>query len=303
MLSAGPGQKPISSSDRVTIVMITWNRRPDLLATLPRLLALPERPPVIVVDNGSDDGTVDAVRGQFPNVTVVALEDNCGSAGRNVGAELAATPYVAFSDDDSWWEPGALARAADVLDAYPQLGLLAATVLLGDDGPPDPTVELMRRSPLPPEADHPGPPVLGFIACGSVVRRSGFLGVGGFSRLLGVGGEEWLLAVDLAGAGWDLAYVADVVAIHQPSAVRDSRSRQRRLARNTLWSAWMRRPWPVVIATTLTTIRAAAFDCPTRDGLLEAIRGAPGVLRARRPVSSGVEARLRLLEVAPDTPP
>lgn len=276
--------------------MITWNRRADVLETLPRLLALPDSPPIIVVDNGSDDGTADAVRASHPAATVVALPDNRGAAGRNVGVSQATTAYVAFSDDDSWWEPEALGRAVAILDAHPRLAVLAATVVLGEGGPPDPTVEEMRRSPLLPEPDLPGPAVLGFIACGAVVRRSAFLDVGGFSALMGVGGEEWLLAVDLAEAGWGLAHVADVVAVHAPSTARDKGSRRRHVARNTLWHAWLRRRWPVVVRVTAKTVVDAVHDGASRAALLDATRGAPAVLRNRRPISADVEARLRLLD-------
>ncbi|HEU4346617.1 MAG TPA: glycosyltransferase, partial [Actinoplanes sp.] len=57
----------------VTVVVITRNRRAGLLRTLRRLADLPERPPVIVVDNGSEDGTAAAVRAAFPAVEVVPL--------------------------------------------------------------------------------------------------------------------------------------------------------------------------------------------------------------------------------------
>jgi hypothetical protein len=55
---------------------------------------------------------------------------------------------------------------------------------------------------VPDLPDLPGPPVLGFIACGGIVRRAAFLEVGGFNSRLGVGGEEELLAVDLTARGW-----------------------------------------------------------------------------------------------------
>jgi hypothetical protein len=51
-----------------------------------------------------------------------------------------------------------------------------------------------RRSPLPRQPDLPGPPVLGFVACGAVVRRSAYLAVGGFSPVVFFLGEETLLA-------------------------------------------------------------------------------------------------------------
>ena len=44
-------------------------------------------------------------------------EGDPGPAGRNLGAQHTGTPYIAFSDDDSWWAHGALNRAADLLFA------------------------------------------------------------------------------------------------------------------------------------------------------------------------------------------
>src|SRR6185312_14761877 len=90
----------------VTVVVASRNRRADLLASLPRHEA-----PVILVDNGSTDGTVAAVRAAHPQVTVLPLERNEGAAGRTRGVVSAGTEFVAFADDDSWWAPGDLARA------------------------------------------------------------------------------------------------------------------------------------------------------------------------------------------------
>jgi hypothetical protein len=65
--------------------------------------------------------------------------------------------------------------------------VLAARVLVGPDRRRDPVCDEMAHSPLGRAADLPGPSVLGFIACGAVVRRSAFLEVGGFHARLGVG--------------------------------------------------------------------------------------------------------------------
>jgi GT2 family glycosyltransferase len=150
-----------------------------------------------MVDNGSADGSAEAAARRFPRVEVVALARNAGAAARNAGVRRARTPYVAFSDDDSWWQPGALRRAAAALDADPRLGLVAARTLVGPGCEPDPVNEAMAASPL---REGGGAAVLGFLACACVVRKAAFVGVGGFSELLFFVGEERLLAYDLAAA-------------------------------------------------------------------------------------------------------
>src|SRR5215210_4991945 len=110
---------------RVGVAIATRERPTELAHVLARLLALPERPPVVVADNGSADGTPAAIRARFPSVQVLELGENRGAAARNAAVAALGTSYVAFSDDDSWWAPGALARAVEVFDAHPRLGLLA----------------------------------------------------------------------------------------------------------------------------------------------------------------------------------
>lgn len=147
-----------------------------------RLLALPEAPAIIVVDNGSTDDTVATLRDLGAGVTVLELGHNAGAAGRNIGVAHARTPYVAFADDDSAWAPGALTHAARLLDQHPDLALVAARILVGDDATLDPMCAEMAASPLPAAPGSPGPSVLGFAACGAVVRRDAFLRVGGFDE-------------------------------------------------------------------------------------------------------------------------
>jgi GT2 family glycosyltransferase len=258
----------------VTVVVATFDRRERLLETLPLL----DGAPVVVVDNGSTDGTAGAVRRAFPGVEVIRLPTNLGAAGRNAGVERAATPYVAFADDDSWWAPGALAKAAAVFDANPTLGLLAGRILVGPEERLDPTCVDMAASARD---------LLGFVACGAIVRRSAFLEVGGFSPILGTYGEEALLTMDLAVAGWDRWYVDDVVAHHHPNSVagRDPVARRRRERRNALLTAWLRRPASFAVPATI-----AAFGDPA---LLDALRHAPAVLRQRRVIPPALEQRLR----------
>jgi GT2 family glycosyltransferase len=279
---------------RLTVVIMTRNRRAGLLRTLDTLAKLPERPVVVVVDNGSGDGTAAAVRAEHPDVRVVPLGRNHGAVARTIGVHLARTPYVAFSDDDSWWEPGALTRAAELFDAHPRLGLIAARVLVGADRVPDPINAAMSGSPLPFEPGLPGPSVLGFLACAAIVRRRAFLDVGGFSSLLFFVGEERLLAYDLAAAGWSRCYVPDVVAVHDPSAYRPSpRERRRTELRNLVLTAWLRRPAPVAMRKTASMGMRAVLDGDARAALLAAALRMPAALLQRRPVPAAVESGIR----------
>jgi GT2 family glycosyltransferase len=277
----------------VTTVVMTRNRRAELLRTLDRLEG-----PVVVVDNGSTDGTPDAVLAtRRPDVEVLALGRNRGAVARTIGAARARTPLVAFADDDSWWRAGALARAAEAFADHPRLGLLAAKVVVGDDERVDTVSDAMAAAPLGQAPDLPGPDVLGFIACATVVRREAFLGAGGFDDVVFFAGEEERVALDLATAGWGLAYVDDVVAHHLPSPVRATPvARQALIERNHVLTALMRRPWPVVRR------RFAERSAPRQEGRPALARRAGRALARRQVVPAHVEARARLLEHGLSTP-
>lgn len=280
---------------RVTVVMATMDRRDQVLTTMGHLHRLPERPPVVLVDNGSTDGTADAVERHYPDVTVLRPGRNLGATGRTLGVEAARTDLVAFADDDSWWAPGSLQRATEHFDRFPRLGLIAARILVGPEQSPDPVCEVMAASPLPRCDDLPGPSVLGFIACGALVRREAYLQVGGFSPVVFFLGEETVLSQDLAAAGWGLAYVDDVVAHHHPTPGPERAGRRRLQTRNALLSSWLRRPLPVALRHTGELVRGSA-DPVRRGALLDALRRLPAVVADRRVLPVDVEQDVRLLE-------
>jgi GT2 family glycosyltransferase len=280
---------------RIGVVMITRNR-PAVMGTLDRLTNLPDAPPVVVVDNGSTDGTPQLIREHFSNVRLLQLTDNAGSAARNFGVLALDLPYVAFCDDDVWWEPGSLSRAADLLDQHERVAIITGKVLVGDEQAVDPTCLEMAASPLPRLPELPGVPILGFLAGASVVRRRAYLDQGGFERRMMVGGEEQLLALDLARAGWKLLYVDELVAHHHPSPSRDSGRRGWIERRNALWTAWLRRSTRRALKETASTVRAGLRDPTARRALYEAGRGALWALRHRRPIPRSLEHSLDLLE-------
>ncbi|MQA31959.1 glycosyltransferase [Modestobacter roseus] len=272
----------------MTCVVASRNRREDLLASLPRHEA-----PVVLVDNASTDDTVAAVRAARPEVTVVPLPDNTGALARTVGVERAGTPFVAFTDDDSWWAPGDLAKAVEIMRAHPRLGLLAARILVGPEERLDPVCEVMAASPLGTDPDLPGPSLLGFVACAALVRAEAFTAAGGFDPVVRFPGEEERLALDLAAAGWGLAYVDEVTVHHHPSTRRDASAvRQAGLWRSRVLTALMRYPLRDLAGQVLSALRAGR---PGLRGLAGALPRVPAALRRRRVLPTTVMSGVREL--------
>lgn len=284
------------SGPRTTVVVITRNRCDELLRTLAHLESLPDAAPVVVVDNGSTDGTAAAVRTRHPGVELIESRENLGAVGRNVAVERVTTRYVTFCDDDTRPQPGALTRAADVLDAHPGVGSVTGRCLVEPDLTEDPITPEMRDSPVPAPEGLPGPALLGIMAGLSTLRTAAFREVGGFHPRLWLGGEEELLALDLAAAGWWMCWISDVVVHHAPSRLRDPRGRRRLGIRNTLWTLWLRRPVRSALRRTVVVLRSAPADRATVSAVLAALAGVPWVLRERRVVPAAVEEGLRLLE-------
>ncbi|MFD4988468.1 glycosyltransferase family 2 protein [Streptomyces sp. NPDC058374] len=296
---SGPAEAGlVRPDDRVSVVVITHDRRQELLRTLRLLRDLPERPPVLVVDNASSDGTADAVAAEFPEMTLLRAKSNLGAVGRNLAVGRVRTPYVAFCDDDSWWEPGSLRTAADLLDARPELAAVTARILVEPSGEEDPVVAELRDSPLAGPPWLPGPALGSFLAAATVLRTDAFRQAGGFHPALWLGGEEELLATDLQRRGWWLSYAPRLTIHHAPSALRDPRARRIVGLRNTLWFTWLRRPlWPA-LRRTAHLVRTVPRDGASVTAFRRALAGLPWVLRLRDPVPAALEARLWALEKA-----
>jgi GT2 family glycosyltransferase len=284
--------------ERTTVVVITHNRRAELLRTLRLLRELPERPAVTVTDNGSRDGTAEAVRRDFPEVRLLTPGRNLGAVGRNLAVRGVRTPYIAFCDDDSWWEPGSLRRAADLLDARPRLAGVTARILVEPGGTEDPVVRELRDSPLTGPDWLPGPPLGSFLAAATVLRTDAFRTAGGFHPGLWLGGEEELLATDLQRQGWWLSYAEELTVHHEASVLRDSTARRVLGLRNTLWFTWLRRPLGPALRRTAHLLATVPRDAASARAFAHAAAGLPWVLRQRDPVPPELERRLTQLQRA-----
>jgi GT2 family glycosyltransferase len=121
----------------VEIIVLNWNGREDTLACLDSLMRL-EYPSfqVTVVDNGSTDGSPDAVRRAFPQVDVLETGANLGYAGgNNRGLERAlarGAPYILLLNNDTTVVPDMLTHLVSALEAEPTVGVAGPTIYYAD---------------------------------------------------------------------------------------------------------------------------------------------------------------------------
>lgn len=279
-------------SSRVSVVLLTYNCAHRIELILERLLVLDV--PVIAVDNGSSDGTAAVLVG-YPQVETVSAGANLGAAGRNIGVAYVRTPYVAFCDDDGWYEPGSLERAVDVLDAHPRLALVNARILVGEEERLDPISAEMGASPLPDRDGIPGDVLLGFMAGAVVMRVAAFRSVGGYDPEFFMGGEEDTLAIKFARDGWQMRYRPDVVVVHRPS-VANAPYLQAFGMRNALWNCWLHRRLSSAVRFTAFILADQPKNLVWLQGVQMAAAGLPWVLRRRSPVSLELDRDYRRLD-------
>ncbi len=125
----------MSTSDTVSVVIVTYNSLPAVLTCLERLNAGGSESirQIIVVDNASTDGTADAIRQAYPGATVIAQEDNCGFAHAcNRGAEAATGEYLLFLNPDLNIDPDAIRCLVTVAQATRKAGLVAGRLRYPD---------------------------------------------------------------------------------------------------------------------------------------------------------------------------
>ncbi len=118
----------------VTIIVLNWNKLADTLACLESLMRLDDAVAyeVLVVDNGSSDGSPPVIRERFPGVALVETGENLGFAGgNNVGLRWAlerGSDYVLLLNDDTEVAPDFLRLLVESAESDPQIGMLGPTI-------------------------------------------------------------------------------------------------------------------------------------------------------------------------------
>ena len=212
----------------VSVSIVNTNSRDLLLACLESLRG--EDAEIVVLDNASEDGSVDAVRERFPDVRLIAQEFRAGF-GANHNAVIRATSgrYVYVLNEDTTSDDWAFARLVAHLDAHPRVAAVGPRLVYPDGRHQDSA----WRFPSPAVA------ALGLVTLGKVgvkqsqgstprlvdwvtgaallLRREALEEVAGFDEEFFLYSEEVDLQLRLRRAGWEVHYFPKVTIVHHES--------------------------------------------------------------------------------------
>lgn len=119
----------------VTVVIVNWNTRGILRDCLESIYAQTEDIlfEVVVVDNGSTDGSATMVQAEFPQAILVANSKNLGfAAANNQGIEISKGRYVLLLNSDTVVLDGAIQKTVAYADAHPEVGVLGCRAMFPD---------------------------------------------------------------------------------------------------------------------------------------------------------------------------
>lgn len=186
---------------RLSVVIVTCNRRAALRHTLDALARnahLPHRSmEVLIVDNGSTDGTADEARRDDLEVALIRREHNEGVSARNHAFAVARGTYLLLIDDDSYPLDDAATRSMQYLDENRNGAAVVGRIELPDGR--------LEASALP-----------GIVANGAVVLRKSVIdAVGGFPTEFFRQAEEYDLSFRIWNAGWRIERFEDLIYRHE----------------------------------------------------------------------------------------
>src|SRR5438067_3225200 len=214
----------------VAVVIVNKSAGPHLgrvLESLGRQTIAPQR--VIVVDNASDDGSLDGLDTRFPTVELVRSTENLGfAAANNLAVRMSDDcEFVALLNPDAFPEPQWLETLLAAADAHPDCAFFGSRLVLADD---DLTLDgtgdhyhvsgtaWRRDQGATARVERPEGETFSACAAAALYRREAFDTVGGFDESYFCYYEDTDLAFRLRLAGHRGLYVHDAVAYHVGSA-------------------------------------------------------------------------------------
>jgi GT2 family glycosyltransferase len=289
----------------VSVVIANWNGRSHLERCLPALEAQTlDSFEVIVVDNGSSDGSVEMLRLRFPAVRVIAHPVNTGfAAANNSGILASSAPFVATLNNDTEPSPGWLEHLLAPALADPSVGMVASKMLFahrsGTINSAGIALDLagIAWDRLGGESDRQDDRIIEvFGPCaGAALYRRAMLGqVGLFDEDFFAYLEDVDLAWRARLAGWRCLYApgASVLHVHSATGVEGSPFKSYHLGRNKLWTIAKNYPapqlyllLPLIAAYDLAAVLygvARRRDVAALRGRIAGLAGLPRQVRKRR---------------------
>jgi len=229
-MSAGvPVPGDASTHPEISIVVVSWNGRRYLEACLRAAEAQRDvRAEIVLVDNGSTDGTVDFVRAAFPRVRIVRLDENRGFAGgSNAGAHEARGEFLAFLNNDTAPEPGWLSALRGGIDRAAGYTLVTSRIVyMHDPGVIDSAGDGLFRAGAAFKWHHgervetaeASVEVFGVCGAACLMPKAVFDELGGFDADFFASHEDVDLSYRARLRGYRCRYVPDAVVRHHGSA-------------------------------------------------------------------------------------
>jgi GT2 family glycosyltransferase len=181
---------------------------------------------VIVIDNDSRDGSVEAIKAQYPNVKVIALQQNLGfGKANNIGADASTSEYLFFINNDTLFKKDIITPLSQFLKENPSCGAIGP-LLLNSDGTyqhsygkfPSLMNELRTKKDTTLFKNIPknrSPRQVDWVSFAAVmIRRSAFEKVNGFDERYFMYFEDADLCFRLQKAGFQSFYCAEYSLIH-----------------------------------------------------------------------------------------
>jgi GT2 family glycosyltransferase len=297
---AGEGRESATGLS-VSAVVLARNRERILGVVLDRLEGSPLLE-VLVVDNGSTDGTAEVARARGGNVRLIEAGENLGIAGRNLAAEQARGDLLLMLDDDSHPLPGAVELLVGAFEQQPRLGVAAGLVRDVDERGEASSERgagtfdwFLGAGRTEDGADAlEGYPAFVFAEGGCMLRKAAYVEAGGFFQPYFLACSELDLATRLIGLGWDVRYFPQATFDHLRVRAGREGPGPGALAyriRNQVWYFWLR--FPALLAArripaylTFDLIEAAYRGVPSAwvKGVADAWRERELVRGQRRPL-------------------
>ncbi|MBI3250113.1 MAG: glycosyltransferase family 2 protein [Deltaproteobacteria bacterium] len=238
----------------LSIVIVSWNSGHDVIACLDSLQAAAqsERIEIVLVDNASEDGSIDTVRRFFPQVKLIETGANLGFArAANLGWRQAQGEHVLFLNPDTHVFAGALERGLAYFRAHPSVGVLGLK-LLNHDGSlqvscrnflslPLLLSDNLLRLPFVPRRlasrfiyrlwDHGETRAVDWV-CGACMflRRSLLEDIGGLNEAYFMYGEDMDLCYRVRQQGYTVVYYPEAAIMHYGNRSGEKRWAEKREA-------------------------------------------------------------------------